>query len=196
MKRPDGFFGSNFFSKWIPKWQTYLGHLSGRPNILGIEIGALHGDCSVYCADKIANGENSLHCCIDIDSNEYLQNNILPYKNIQFIEGKSYDVLKNPNTFLPDTIDYIYIDGSKLAIDVLSDAVLAWSLLKSDGIMIFNDYGWGIHTTDEKQKPKLDIDSFLSAYTWHYILLENEGWQVFVKKLHYTYTKEELEANK
>lgn len=194
MKRPEGFFGSNFFEKWIPRWQTHLGHLMGKPNILGLEIGALHGDCTVFCAEKIANGKNSLHCVIDINENDYLKNNIAPYENIQFMLGKSYDILRKENAFIPDTVDYVYVDGSHLAIDVLSDAVLSWSLLKVGGILIFDDYGWGVHTTDEKQKPKLAIDAFLSAYVEHYTLLE-KGWQVYLKKLAYTYSEEELKAN-
>jgi cephalosporin hydroxylase len=194
MKRPDGFFGSNFFEKWIPKWNTVLGHLSGKPNIVGIEIGCLHGDCTVFCADKIVNGEGSIHYAIDINTNEYLENNLAPYiDNVQFIQGKSYDILRH--NFKENTADYIYIDGSHLAIDVLSDAVLAWHILKDDGIIIFDDYGWGIHTTDDKQKPKLGIDAFLLAYKGHYELIDQIGWQVYLKKLHYTYLPEELEAN-
>lgn len=194
MKRPEGFFGSNFFEKWITNWERHLAHLVGKPNVLGIEIGTLHGDCAVFCAERIANGENSLHCCIDINETEFLKNNIAPYKNIQFIQGRSYDVLRNPHIFLPETADYIYVDGSHLAMDVLTDAVLAWPLLKDNGILIFDDYGWGAHTTDEKQKPKLGIDAFLMGYTGHVELIE-AGWQVFLRKLPYTYSKEELEAN-
>ena len=194
MKRPEGFFGSNFFEKWIPNWEKHLGHIAGKPNIVGIEIGVLHGDCAVFCAEKIVNGEGSVLYAVDINETEYLKNNIAPYlgKNVQFIKGRSYDVLRH--NFKEQTADYIYIDGSHLAIDVLSDAVLSWSLLKDDGILIFDDYGWGAHTTDNKQKPKLAIDSFLAAYTEHYTLIEG-GWQVFLKKLPYTYSKEELEAN-
>ena len=192
MKRPEGFFGSNFFEKWIPNWQTHLGHLSNKPNVVGIEVGALHGDCAVFCADKIANGEGSIHYTIDINDTEYLRNNITPYKNIIFVKGKSYDILRKD--FFPQTADYIYIDGSHLAIDVMNDAVLSWSILKDNGILIFDDYGWGAHTTDEKQKPKLAIDSFMSAYQGHFQLLLG-GWQVFLKKLPYTYSPEELGAN-
>jgi predicted O-methyltransferase YrrM len=193
MKRPDGFFGSNFFEKWIPNWQSHLGHLKGLPNIYGIEIGCLNGDCSIFCAEEITNGEGSIHHCIDINKNEYFTNNISPYKNIKFTQGKSCDVLRS-NIFKPKSADYIYIDGSHLAIDVLTDAVLSWYLLKDNGILIFDDYGWGVHTNDEKQKPKLGIDAFLNAYTQHYEVIQF-GWQVFLKKLPYTYSDEELEAN-
>lgn len=194
MKHPEGFFGSNFFSKWIPDWQNHLGHLKGKEDVLGIEIGCLNGDCSVFCAEQITNGKGSRHYCVDINETEYLKNNIAPYidRNIQFVKGKSYDVLRR--VFQENSADYIYIDGSHLAIDVLSDAVLSWSLLKDGGILIFDDYGWGCHTTIENQKPKIAIDAFMSAYVGHYELLHH-GWQVFLKKLPYTYSAEELEAN-
>jgi len=197
MKRPDGFFGSNFFEKWIPNWENQLRHLAGKPNIVGIEIGVLHGDCSIFSMDKILNGDGSILYAIDVNCNEYWKNNITPYQSkIDFRRGYSHEILRklthngNPKEFA----DYIYIDGSHLAIDVMQDAVLSWYLLKENGIMIFDDYGWGAHTTDEKQKPKLAIDAFLNAYQGHYQLLSG-GWQVFIKKLPYTYSKEELEAN-
>ena len=194
MTRPEGFFGSNFFEKWIPNWEKNLKHLRGQPNVVGIEIGVLNGDCAVFCAERIANGAGSMHYAVDINETEHLKNNIAPYlgKNITFIKGRSYNVLRQ--SFAEKVADYIYIDGSHLAIDVLSDAVLSWSLLKDEGILIFDDYGWGAHTSDEKQKPKLAIDAFLTGYTGHATVIE-AGWQVFVKKLPYTYSKEELEAN-
>lgn len=135
-----------------------------------------------------------MHYAVDINETEFLKNNLGPYlgKNVQFIKGRSYDVLRK--NFSDQVADYIYIDGSHLAIDVMCDAVLAWGLLKDNGILIFDDYGWGAHTTDEKQKPKLAIDAFLTAFTGHCNVIEG-GWQVFLRKLPYTYSKEELEAN-
>lgn len=197
MKRPDGFFGSNFFEKWIPDWQNHLGHLSNKPNIIGIEIGVLNGDCSVFCINEILNGEGSLLYALDINCTPEFKHNIAPYQSkIDFRQGYSYDNLKTltNNGKNKEFADYIYIDGSHLAIDVLSDAVLSWSLLKVGGILIFDDYGWGAHTNDEKQKPKLAIDAFMNAYQGHYEVIQF-GWQVFLKKLPYTYSHEELEAN-
>jgi cephalosporin hydroxylase len=85
MKRPVGF--DSYFEKWISQWKPYLSEFVGIPNVIGIEIGALYGECSVFCAETIASGENSLHIVIDINTNEYLQNNIAPYKNIRFIHS-------------------------------------------------------------------------------------------------------------
>lgn len=39
--------------------------------------------------------------------------------------------------------DFIYIDASHVKFDVLTDAALAWRLLKSGGVVIFDDYGGG-----------------------------------------------------
>jgi cephalosporin hydroxylase len=196
MTRPNGFFGSNFFSKWIPDWQKHLSHLMGNPNVVGIEVGTLNGDMAVWSANELVNGQGSIQYSIDINETEHLKNNISPYSNIKFIRGTSYDVLRTltHNNQTKGFADYVYLDGSHLAIDVLSDAVLAWSLLKDGGILCLDDYGWGIHTTDEKQKPKLAIDAFLAAYVGHYEIL-HFGWQVFLKKLPYTYSEEELNAN-
>jgi len=41
-----------------------------------------------------------------------------------------------------DHFDYISIDGSHEAADVLSDAVLSWPLLKTGGLICFDDYEW------------------------------------------------------
>ena len=63
-----------------------------------------------------------------------------------------------PRSRLPDMIatgeapfDLIYIDGSHTAADVLTDAVLAFQLLRVGGVMIFDDYLWSM-------EPALSVD--------------------------------------
>ena len=60
--------------------------------------------------------------------------------------------------------DLVYIDGSHLASDVLSDATLSFSLLRVGGTMIFDDYLWRGSQNDPLHGPKLAIDSFLNIY--------------------------------
>lgn len=64
--------------------------------------------------------------------------------------------------------DLIYIDGSHLASDILSDAVLAFKLLKVGGYMIFDDYYWRMRLQDGRilhnSFGKLSIDSFINVY--------------------------------
>jgi predicted O-methyltransferase YrrM len=187
----SGFDSNNWFQKQkvIPYWEMALRYIKGQPNSVGIEIGSLHGCSAVYCLETILTGKNSKLYCIDVNESEYLKHNLSPYKNVQFIRGFSGDVLRNlkHNNSNKQFADFIYIDGSHLAIHVLEDAVLSWTLLKPYGVLIFDDYGWGRHTDDETLKPKLAIDCFLQCYKNEYVLLAT-GWQVIVQKIEKCYT--------
>jgi hypothetical protein len=76
--------------------------------------------------------------------------------------------------------DFIYIDGSHTAPDVLSDACMAWPLLKDGGLMVFDDYGWG-PPRDILHRPKLAIDAFTNIYA-EQLQLVHAGYQLVVKK--------------
>lgn len=62
-----------------------------------------------------------------------------------------------------DLYDFIYIDGSHTAPDVLTDACMAWPLLKSEGLMVFDDYMWG-NPRDALHRPKIAIDAFTNIF--------------------------------
>lgn len=67
-----------------------------------------------------------------------------------------------------ESMDLIYIDGSHEAPDVLSDACLAFTLLRVGGVMIFDDYTWfqGSRTDrDPLKMPKPGVDAFLNLYS-------------------------------
>ena len=76
-----------------------------------------------------------------------------------------------------DYFDIIYIDGNHEPEYVLEDAVLAFRKLKQDGIMIFDDYGWG--GPDLTQR---GIDGFLSGYHKRITILGHRNTQVFIQK--------------
>jgi hypothetical protein len=85
-------------------------------------------------------------------------------------ENQKYEVLKNTSynalaelIVRSEKFDFIYVDGSHEAGDVLIDAVMSFPLLNSGGIMIFDDYTWGDQTTPF-MCPKLAIDAFGSVY--------------------------------
>ena len=63
--------------------------------------------------------------------------------------------------------DLIYIDGSHTAADVLTDAVLAFQLLRVGGVMIFDDYLWSMEpalSVDPLNMPKPAIDAFAMIF--------------------------------
>jgi predicted O-methyltransferase YrrM len=83
----------------------------------------------------------------------------------------------------PEAFQFIYIDGSHKAPDVLEDAVLSFPLLAKGGVMIFDDYPWLSGTPDiPESMPAIGIDAFLSAFRGRLRLL-HQGWQVAVTKL-------------
>lgn len=61
--------------------------------------------------------------------------------------------------------DFIYVDGSHTAPDVLSDAVDCFRLLRVGGAMIFDDYVWCMEPhgkEDLLNMPKMAIDAFVN----------------------------------
>jgi hypothetical protein len=96
-----------------------------------------------------------------------------------------------------NSFDIIYIDGSHIASDVLEDVVLSWRLLKTGGIIIFDDYHLvylnsfacayqaGVMSGayfNPSFNPKVGIDAFLSAFEPKIKILHKE-YQVIVEKI-------------
>lgn len=85
-----------------------------------------------------------------------------------------------------ESFDWIYIDGSHEAQDVLCDAAGAFRLLKRGGILVFDDYLWidpllkGGHVN---QTPKPAIDAFVNIFYDRLTVLAGAGlWQMYLRK--------------
>ena len=76
--------------------------------------------------------------------------------------------------------DFIYVDGSHTSPDTLTDACMAFPLLKQGGAMIFDDYLWEMHTAPI-QSPKWGIDVFLNMFCQK-VQLALIGYQVGIIK--------------
>jgi hypothetical protein len=86
------------------------------------------------------------------------------------------------------SFDIIYIDGSHTADDVLADAVLSWELLKTGGLIIFDDYGWNgsffagsSARLPYELRPALAIYAFMQCYRYRFKVV-HFGYQVILKK--------------
>jgi len=101
---------------------------------------------------------------------------------VTVIKGRSQVELR----YLPlNSFDIVYIDGSHKAKNVLADAILSWELLKTGGIMIFDDYkwkGWEGHKLTAELRPEIAIDSFISIFK-NDIEIIHKDYQVILKKL-------------
>lgn len=84
-----------------------------------------------------------------------------------------------------EAFDFIYIDGSHQAPDVLADCVLAFRLLKVGGIMINDDYLW---STDQQGQqdfynlPKPAVDAFMNIYQRKMAVLGAPLYQLYARK--------------
>jgi len=149
-------------------------------NILSFEkTYGLHNDSKLYCIDPWE------------DYDEYPeykneQSNIYDSfkKNIEnsgvknkIIVNRGYSNSEIPK-FEDEFFDIIYIDGNHEPEYVLEDAVLSFRKLKQNGIMIFDDYGWG--GPDLTQK---GIDGFLNGYHKRIKNVKIRGGQVFLEKI-------------
>lgn len=158
-----------------------------------LEIGAFYGANIISVAKSYCIHQDSKLYCIDswIDYDDYPE-----YKNEQdniyntftyninnsglkdkFIINRGFSnqkILEYDDEFF----DIIYIDGNHEPEYVLEDAVLAFRKLKKNGILIFDDYGWGGPYLTQR-----GIDAFISGYHKKILFLGEKDSQVFVKKL-------------
>lgn len=158
-----------------------------------LEIGVFYGANAVSVANTYAFHDKSKLFCIDpwedySDYPEYKEKQPDIYnaflKNIEstteqdkFIVCRGYSNQVVP-TFADDFFDLIYVDGNHEPEYVLEDAVLCFRKLRKNGIMIFDDYGWG--GPDLTQK---GVDAFLKVYSKRIEYLGEKDSQVFVRKL-------------
>jgi len=82
--------------------------------------------------------------------------------------------------------DFIYVDGSHQAPDVLCDAILAFRLLRVNGLIAFDDYLWQEHLpngVDPIRCPKPAIDAFTNIYCRKIKIIGAPLYQLYVQKL-------------
>jgi predicted O-methyltransferase YrrM len=72
-----------------------------------------------------------------------------------------------------EVFDFIYVDGSHQAPDVLTDCVMAFRLLKVGGVMVLDDYLWIVNAAGDLAPlgaeefynlPKPAIDAFMNIF--------------------------------
>jgi predicted O-methyltransferase YrrM len=98
---------------------------------------------------------------------------------VEKIKGASANVLPELG-IAARRFDLAYIDGSHMAADVYSDAILTWPLMEPGGIVIFDDYGWDM-MTEERERPKAGIDAFLATIDGCYRELHRD-YQIVIAK--------------
>lgn len=96
------------------------------------------------------------------------------------LKSTSYDALLNLSQ-TRITFDLIYVDGSHTAIDVLTDAVLSWHLLRVGGRLVFDDWMWRGYL-EECYNPRIAIKGFLRCVKPKVEITETE-YQMWITRV-------------
>jgi hypothetical protein len=192
----DPAFTVDWFSANIPRWEQLLAPMRAQPGLRFIEVGSWEGRSACWLLQNILTHETSTLTCIDpFTGNRSIRQHSATRvleaeerfdRNIRSIGAEHRVVkIKKPSRdalcALPaGRYDFLYVDGSHDAADVLADAVLGWRLLRPGAVLIFDDYEWR-YFDDPLLCPRLAIDSFLAVFAREAALL-SVGWQVVVRK--------------
>jgi len=187
----------NWFEYVRPNFEEFLTPLAGKEDLRFLQLGVFTGDASLWMLENILTHPSSR--LTDVDTwqgskeaahddmnfedvyNTYLHK-ISDYEQSHIIIKRSTTIKYLVQWYdLSETFDLIYIDADHTTVGVLVDAELSWPLLKSGGIMAFDDYTWGHDSGDPRLAPQVGIDLFLHRHELDYQLL-TKNHQVWIRK--------------
>ena len=171
-------FSQDWFSHNIPHFEA-LKEVMGGPVGSILEIGSFEGRSTCWMLENMLSDNGTMvcldtfegsaeHSCLALDSLFETWR-----KNVEWVRKETQTVraFKGPSFVgLGEQIaaarqfDFIYVDGSHAAPDVLSDAVMAFGLLKTGGVMLFDDYLWN-DMPGLLYRPKIAIDFFVTIFS-------------------------------
>ena len=207
---PDYRFTNNWFSSVAKNtWDVLIPQLQPRRLL---EVGSFEGASACYLVDRLASAAPiELHCIdtwaggvehgaggqaqYDMGSvEERFRHNIAVATeraahavDLHVHKGFSDDVLARLLAQgLRSHFDFVYIDGSHQAPDVLADAVLGLRLLRVGGWMAFDDYLWSEdlpYGKDPLRCPKPAIDAFVNLNFRKVKVLSAPLYQLYLQKV-------------
>jgi predicted O-methyltransferase YrrM len=169
----SGSFTQDWFTGSIPDWHPMVTELERRQARI-LEIGSFEGlstcyllwrlpDASVTCVDPFTGSAE--HGYLDLDPRRL---EMTFDRNVALVDAsRTRKIVGDSKRVLLDLVaegarfDFVYIDGSHVALDVIVDAALSWQLLETGGYMVFDDYTWAALGPDPLLRPASAIDTFV-----------------------------------
>lgn len=177
-------FTYDWFTSNLPVWEKVLAAYRDKPEVHYLEVGIFEGRAVIWMLENVLTHPSSRVTAVDFfpeDLQEKFEANVRSSgfaEKITTINGLSQTVLRDLE---PDSFDIIYIDAGHTADMTLMDAVLCWDLLKTEGLMIFDDYAWNRETYPAELRPGVAIDGFITAFR-NYLEIVHRDYQVIVRK--------------
>ena len=192
-------FRHYWFDEWVREdWEQRTKPLHGK-KLQVLEIGVYEGASTTWILDNLMSHPESTLTSIDTFQGGMEHHEASSY-NIGSLEARfranvskssqesKLTVLKaRSGDALVDLrvkgarFDFIYIDGSHTAIDVLDDSVMSWRMLNVGGLMVFDDFTWKGYLED-CYNPRIAIQAFLHCAAPEVEMSQTEG-QVWVTKV-------------
>ena len=197
-------FTTNWFQISKSNWEQLIPRTN--PSMI-LEIGSYEGASACFVIEKLGNEKPIEIHCVDtwtgsIESKESDMDSVerrFDNNTAIAICKVSHDVKLVKHKGMSDQIlsrlvadgyaghfDFVYIDGSHQAPDVLCDAVLGFRLCKAGGVMVFDDYLWTDRSArehDTLRTPKPAIDAFTNIYAKKISIFSAPLYQLYLKKL-------------
>lgn len=189
-------FNHPWFETVRPDWEELTSELRSRP-LRALEVGSFEGCSTTWMLDNLMDHPDSRLTSVDwfegspehdtpgfhlSDLEEQFWGNIAKTKHptkLRQLKGTSAERLVQLRTEKA-VFDFIYIDASHTATDVLEDMALAWPMLEVGGTMVLDDYRWVVYR-QPFYAPKLAIDAFLQCNEPTLTWFERNG-QIWVQK--------------
>lgn len=201
----DYIFESDWFSHNIPSLNSIFDSL--KPQRI-LEIGSFEGRSTLFFMQKASEYHDyvEIHCVDswegglehqgvwDMNNVEYrFEHNMRlatsHYPNTSITKYKSYSHPKMMEMLVQGKngyFDFIYIDGSHEAPDVLLDALLAHRLVRVGGVIAFDDYLWSPKPwaeADHYLLVKPAVDHYVNSYQRKvFVLQQLPTYQLYVMK--------------
>lgn len=198
-------FTVDWFSHRIPAWTWLFANNMPNPRQI-LEIGAFEGRATCFMLEHLLPAEGGEIHCVDTWEGGAEHNGIAmdavarrfranvgavlarrPMHQVVSHRGRSRHALGNliaqGNA---GKFDFLYVDGSHQAADVLEDLVLGFRLCRPGAIVICDDYLWQRQPAGQEDvldTPKIAIDAFTTIYRRRLRLLEwPSSYQVAFRK--------------
>ena len=175
-------FSSDWVSQHADNWRSWFAHLIGKPNVRLLEIGCWEGRSACWWIENLLTDSTSRLTCVDpfawVDNSARFNANIVASGQSHRVEViREFSAKALPRLIEQGRqFDLIYIDGSHFAKDVLLDGLLSLSLLKPDGLLLFDDYPY--RNENGSPGPGVAIDALVACCGLHVIY---HGWQVVLR---------------
>lgn len=195
LPNPKYRFSYDWVSPHTKEWENDLQQFKGQPGVRALEIGCFEGQSACWFLDNILTHPTSRLVCVDPFAVP-MATILLRFFERRFDEniaasGAADRVTKliGPSQVVVRTLehsqfDFIYVDGSHKVGDVLQDAVLAWTVLRPGGVVMFDDYALVDDVSEGlmARAPGRALDAFMTILGSSATLIRRD-WQLLLRKM-------------